>query len=162
LHVQDTEDSRCASNLRMLDMTDRSEATTVMARPPARGHEAAPRTVVTREYRRPREYAREVARLRQDGWKVASVLERPRPRLWADWATGGLYSVVFPPVPERLVTYVWEGREPQQARPVSWLPPARRRRVVRRVWWIVVVVLLVALLVLGLLSFVVDVPGLPG
>lgn len=113
-----------------------------------------------REYRRKRDYERELARLRKDGWRVVSVLERPgsRPRL--DRLIGGLYSTVFPPPPERLVTYSWEGRGARPPRPVPWLAPERRRRRIRRLWWVLVVVLLVALLAYGLLGFFVDVPHL--
>jgi hypothetical protein len=121
--------------------------------------------VVMREYRQQRQYERDLVRLRRDGWRVVSVLERPaRPR-WQDHVTGGLYSALFPPDPERLVTYQWEGRDPLPAQPVQWRPTDGAAGVDRslsgRWWWILAVVLLVALLLIGVVSLFADVVDIP-
>jgi hypothetical protein len=73
-----------------------------------------PAEVTIRQYTGAEDYAREVAQLAADGWRVVSVLERPPLPDLAHRLTFGLSARFRPPAPERLVTY---------SRPAGFRPP---------------------------------------
>jgi len=115
---------------------------------------ARPETLI-REYRHAGEYQRDAARLQRAGWEVVSVLERPAVAGWLSWMIGGRPGARSGPRMERLVTYVWRGREHQAGLP-STRSAGLRAAGSLRWWWLALVIGLVLLLALGLLSFLGD------
>lgn len=60
---------------------------------------------MVRVYKKPDEYQRDAQRLAAQGWIVANTMER-RPRAGcARILTLGLFTLVFPPKPELVITY---------------------------------------------------------
>jgi hypothetical protein len=120
------------------------------------------RETSVREYKRPRDYKRDAADRRREGWRVVSVLART-PRL------GKLRRLLPSPAaavflrgPELLVTYSRLARPPASdpVRPLGWLraPRLPARESPQRGWWLgwLILVLLVALLLLGVAGFLAE------
>ncbi|HEU5317163.1 MAG TPA: hypothetical protein VFX49_13725 [Chloroflexota bacterium] len=97
-----------------------------------------------REYKRARDYERDLRLRRADGWRVVSVLQRP--------GSGFPRAEI-----EYLVTYQRTPDLQLRSRPLDWLrhPHLPRSRTSR--WlWIALGLLLVLLLAYGLLTFFTD------
>src|SRR5688572_27384802 len=74
---------------------------------------------VVREYRRARDYERDVRHRRREGWRVVSVLQRPgQPSTVRRAAIG---SGLARPETEYLVTYHRVAQPAPRARPLEWL-----------------------------------------
>lgn len=107
---------------------------------------------VVREYRRTREYERDVRHRRKDGWRVVSVLQRPGQPSGIRRLTVG--SGLARADTEYLVTYTRVPQPPERTRPLQWLldPQLRRQRSSR--WgWLLLGLTLAALLAYGFLDF---------
>ncbi|HXI17391.1 MAG TPA: hypothetical protein VNM48_13585 [Chloroflexota bacterium] len=108
-----------------------------------------------REYRRTRDYERDMRERRQDGWRVVSVLQRPGPPAGVRRVVIG--SGLAKPDTEYLVTYTRVPQPDPQLRPLQWLlDPRLVRRHSSRWIWSVAALLLVALLIYGFLDFFAD------
>lgn len=65
----------------------------------------APPTIVVKRYKNDREYQRDAQRMTKRGYKVINVTsERPRAGC-ARLITLGIFTLIFPPKPEMVVTY---------------------------------------------------------
>jgi hypothetical protein len=114
-----------------------------------------PLETTVREYKRARDYERDVRQRRREGWRVVSVLQRPgSPGGLRRFAVG---SGLARPETEYLVTYNRVAHEPRRPRPLEWLthPHLPRARSTR--WlWLVIAALLVLLLAYGFADFFAD------
>jgi len=104
---------------------------------------------VVREYRRTRDYERDVRARRREGWRVVSVLQRPGQPTTARRVAIG--SGLARPDTEYLVTYHRAPQPPARPRPLGWLihphlPHLPRARPTARLWLLLAVVLAVLLL----------------
>jgi len=107
------------------------------------------------EYRRTRDYEREVRHRRKEGWRVVSVLQRPGPPTGVRRFVVG--SGLAKPETEYLVTYSRVPQPEPQLRPLQWLLDPRLVRGRSSRWiWLIVALLLVALLIYGFLDFFAD------
>ena len=125
---------------------------------------------VVREYRRARDYERDVRHRRREGWRVVSVLQRPgQPSTVRRVAIG---SGLARPETEYLVTYHRVAQPAPRARPLEWLMHPHMPRVPRvaqlrqlprlphsrtSAWiWLAIALVLVALLTYGFADFFAD------
>ncbi len=110
---------------------------------------------VVREYRRTRDYERDMRNRRKEGWRVVSVLQRPGPPAGVRRFVVG--SGLAKPETEYLVTYSRVPQPEPQLRPLQWLLDPRLVRGRSSRWiWLVVALLLVVLLIYGFLDFFAD------